>query len=140
AGRLVRRLRAVLRDVAVGELLRRRAEVRDVRRLRRLGGVLGGRLPLARADDELRGVADVLEGRLGRRDEERDEARVHALVEELLRERRAVLEVTTADDGVAPGGWVVVDAVVEVGRACVVALGHGDVTSLAWRVRFRGGD
>src|SRR5206468_7325940 len=130
-GRLVRRLRAVLRDVAVRELLRGRAEVRDVRGLRRLGGVLGGRLPLARADDELRGVADVLEGRLGRRDEERDEARVHALVEELLRERRAVLEVTTADDGVRPGGLDLVDEGVEVGRARVVALGVDDVEALA---------
>src|SRR6266511_3147403 len=93
--RVIRRRRVVLRLVRLHEDVTGRAVERDVQGLGGVGRVFRLRLPLARADDELGGRADVGEGGLRGSDEQRDEARRHLLLEQLLRERRRSEEHTS---------------------------------------------
>src|SRR5439155_26453143 len=83
-GRVVRGRAVEHRAVRAGEAVAGDPVERDVERLRRGLVVFHRDLPLRGADGEVRGVADVGEGRLRRSDEERDEARANVLLLERL--------------------------------------------------------
>src|SRR6185503_4000141 len=119
-----------LSRVRLGEAVDGDPVIRDAESLRAGLRVLHLRLPLRRTDDELRGVADIGERRLGWRDEQRDESCGDLLFVELLCERRPIREVTAADDRIGCRGDDLVDERVEVGRARVVTLANDDLWTL----------